>query len=282
MGMAPDLLWKVKEGTNVKLNDYDPNYIDKTVQRDSAVSELRRLGDELNELQEIMQAAQHHSLLMILQGMDTSGKDGTIRHVLGRVNPQGCFVHAFKAPTDEELAHDFLWRVHSCTPGKGSLGIFNRSHYEDVLVARVHNLVPEAVWSRRYKEINNFEKLLAADNTIILKFFLHISFDEQERRLLERERDKDKAWKITADDWIDRKYWDDYQRAYEDALRKCSSDDSPWYIVPANHKWYRNLSIAQVLVETMRRYKNEWTVELELRGQRELEKLRKVREGTQP
>jgi len=282
MGMAPDLLWKVKEGTNVKLNDYDPNYIDKTVQRDSAVSELRRLGDELNELQEIMQAAQHHSLLMILQGMDTSGKDGTIRHVLGRVNPQGCFVHAFKAPTDEELAHDFLWRVHSCTPGKGSLGIFNRSHYEDVLVARVHNLVPEAVWSRRYKEINNFEKLLAADNTIILKFFLHISFDEQERRLLERERDKDKAWKITADDWIDRKYWDDYQRAYEDALRKCSSDDSPWYIVPANHKWYRNLSIAQVLVETMRRYKNEWTVELELRGQRELEKLRKVREGKQP
>ncbi len=280
--MAPDLLWKIKEGTNVKLNDYDPNYIDKTVQRDSAVSELRRLGDELNELQEIMQAAQHHSLLMILQGMDTSGKDGTIRHVLGRVNPQGCFVHAFKAPTDEELAHDFLWRVHSCTPGKGSLGIFNRSHYEDVLVARVHNLVPEAVWSRRYKEINNFEKLLAADNTIILKFFLHISFDEQERRLLERERDKDKAWKITADDWIDRKYWDDYQRAYEDALRKCSSDDSPWYIVPANHKWYRNLSIAQVLVETMRRYKNEWTVELELRGQRELEKLRKVREGKQP
>jgi len=282
MGMAPDLLWKIKEGTNVKLNDYDPNYIDKTVQRDSAVSELRRLGDELNELQEIMQAAQHHSLLMILQGMDTSGKDGTIRHVLGRVNPQGCFVHAFKAPTDEELAHDFLWRVHSCTPGKGSLGIFNRSHYEDVLVARVHNLVPEAVWSCRYKEINNFEKLLAADNTIILKFFLHISFDEQERRLLERERDKDKAWKITADDWIDRKYWDDYQRAYEDALRKCSSDDSPWYIVPANHKWYRNLSIAQVLVETMRRYKNEWTVELELRGQRELEKLRKAREGTQP
>ncbi len=280
--MAPDLLWKIKEGTNVKLDDYDPNYIDKTVQRDSAVSELRRLGDELNELQEIMQAAQHHSLLMILQGMDTSGKDGTIRHVLGRVNPQGCFVHAFKAPTDEELAHDFLWRVHSCTPGKGSLGIFNRSHYEDVLVARVHNLVPEAVWSRRYKEINNFEKLLAADNTIILKFFLHISFDEQERRLLERERDKDKAWKITADDWIDRKYWDDYQRAYEDALRKCSSDDSPWYIVPANHKWYRNLSIAQVLVETMRRYKNEWTVELELRGQRELEKLRKVREGKQP
>jgi PPK2 family polyphosphate:nucleotide phosphotransferase len=283
--MAPDLLWKIKEGTNVKLGDYNPNYIDKTVQRGSAVSELRRLGDELNELQEIMQAAQHHSLLMILQGMDTSGKDGTIRHVLGRVNPQGCFVHSFKPPTDEELAHDFLWRVHNCTPGKGSMGIFNRSHYEDVLVARVHNLVPEAVWSRRYKEINNFEKLLAADNTIILKFFLHISFDEQERRLLEREQNKDKAWKITADDWIDRKYWDDYQRAYEDALRKCSSDDSPWYIVPANHKWYRNLSIAQVLVETMRRYKNEWTVELELRGQKELEKLRKAREereGAQP
>ena len=275
--MAPDLLWKIKEGTNVKLKDYDPNYLDKDIQRDSVEITLQKLGDELNELHEMMQAAQHHSLLMILQGMDTSGKDGTIRHVLGRVNPQGCDVFSFKVPTEEELAHDFLWRIHKVTPGKGLMSIFNRSHYEDVLVARVHNLVPESVWSRRYKEINHFEKLLADNNTIILKFFLHISADEQERRLLEREQNKDKAWKITADDWVDRQRWEDYQRAYEDALSKCSTDFAPWYIVPANHKWYRNLSIAHVLVETMRSYKDEWKAQLELRGQRELEKLKQLR-----
>ena len=275
--MAPDLLWKIKEGTNVKLKNHDPNYLDKDIQRDSVDSTLQKLGEELNELQELMQAAQHKSLLMILQGMDTSGKDGTIRHVLGRVNPQGCDVHSFKAPTEEELGHDFLWRVHRVTPRKGVMGIFNRSHYEDVLIARVHNLVPESVWSRRYKEINNFEKLLADNDTIILKFFLHISSEEQEQRLLEREQDKDKAWKITADDWIDRQYWEDYQRAYDDAISKCSTDVAPWYIVPANHKWYRNLTIAHVLVDTMRRYKDEWKAQLELRGQRELEKLKKVR-----
>ena len=275
--MAPDLLWKIKEGTNVKLKDYDPNYLDIDIQRDSVEITLQKLGDELNELHEIMQAAQHHSLLMILQGMDTSGKDSTIRHVLGRVNPQGCHVFSFKVPTEEELAHDFLWRIHKVTPGKGLMSIFNRSHYEDVLVARVHNLVPESVWSRRYKEINHFEKLLADNNTIILKFFLHIGADEQERRLLEREQNKDKAWKITADDWVDRQRWEDYQRAYEDALSKCSADFAPWYIVPANHKWYRNLSIAHVLVETMRPYKDEWKAQLELRGQRELEKLKQLR-----
>ena len=275
--MAPDLLWKIKEGTNVKLKDYDPNYLDKDIQRDSVEITLQKLGEELNELHEIMQAAQHHSLLMILQGMDTSGKDGTIRHVLGRVNPQGCDVFSFKVPTEEELAHDFLWRIHKVTPGKGLMSIFNRSHYEDVLVARVHNLVPEAIWSRRYKEINHFEKLLADNNTIILKFFLHISADEQEQRLLEREQNKDKAWKITADDWVDRQRWEDYQRAYEDALSKCSADFAPWYIVPANHKWYRNLSIAHVLVETMRPYKDEWKAQLELRGHRELEKLKQLR-----
>src|SRR5579859_1827141 len=266
--MAPDLLWKVKEGTNVKLKDYNPDHLDKEVQRDSAASTLQRLGDELSELQELMSAAQQHSLLMILQGMDTSGKDGTIRHVFGRVNPQGCYAHAFKAPTEEELAHDFLWRVHKYTPGKGYMGIFNRSHYEDVLVVRVHNLVPESIWSRRYKEINNFEKLLVANNTIILKFFLHISFNEQERRLLAREQDIDKAWKITADDWVDRQYWEDYQKAYEDALSKCSTSEAPWYIVPANRKWYRNISIAQVLVDTMRQYKDGWKAQLEIRGQK--------------
>lgn len=277
--MGTGLVWKIKEGNDVKLKDYDPNLVDQQTERNSASMELQKLGDELNELQELMAAAQHHSLLMILQGMDTSGKDGTIRHVLGHVNPQGCHVHSFKAPTEEELGHDFLWRVHKTTPRKGFMGIFNRSHYEDVLVVRVHNLVPKDVWSRRYDEINNFEKLLADSSTIILKFFLHISKDEQERRLLSREQNIDKAWKITASDWEDRKYWDDYQKAYEDALSRCSTRQAPWYIVPANHKWFRNLAIAQTLIDTMRPYKDEWKAQLEARGRKELEMLKKIREG---
>src|SRR6266568_5677477 len=270
------LLWKVDEGSKVNLKDYDPNYIDKQADKNVADAELQRLSDELGELQELMTAAGHHSLLVILQGMDTSGKDGTIRHVLSHVNPQGCEVHSFKAPTQEELSHDFLWRIHKVTPPKGIIGIFNRSHYEDVLVVRVHNLVPEEVWSQRYAEIDHFEKLLANSGTIILKFYLHISRDEQERRLLAREQDKDKAWKLSASDWAERKYWKDYQVAYEDALSKCSTKEAPWYIVPANHKWYRNLAIAQTIAHTMHQYKDEWKADLEKRGQRELEELKKV------
>ena len=277
--MATDLLWKVKEGTKVKLKDYDPGYTDDMTDRALAATLLEKLDDELNELQEMMAAAQHQALLMILQGMDTSGKDGTIRHVLSRVNPQGCIVHSFKEPTQEELAHDFLWRIHKAAPARGVLGVFNRSQYEDVLVVRVHNLVPKDVWSRRYKEINNFEKSLASNSTIILKFFLYISKDEQERRLLAREQDKDKAWKIDASDWVERQYWDDYQEAYEDALTNCSTEEAPWYVVPANHKWYRNLAIAQTLVDTMRQYKSEWKAQLEERGKKQLEALRKMREA---
>jgi len=193
------------------------------------------------------------------------------------VNPQGCNVHSFKAPTQEELSHDFLWRVHRVTPGKGVLGIFNRSHYEDVLVGRVQNLVPEKVWSRRYQAINNFEQLLTENQMIILKLYLHISYDEQERRLIAREQDKDKAWKISAEDWEDRKYWKDYELAYEDALSKCSTDKAPWYIVSANHKWYRNLAVAHTIVHTMRQYKDEWKAGLEARGQQELQRLREMR-----
>lgn len=270
------LLWKVDEGTKVKLKDYDPGYVDEHADRDKAEQELLRLSDELSELQELMAAAQQHSLLMVLQGMDTSGKDGTIRHVLSHVNPQGCEVHSFKAPTSEELAHDFLWRIHKATPAKGTMGIFNRSQYEDVLVVRVHNLVPEDVWKHRYKEINHFEKLLARSDTIILKFFLHISYDEQTSRLKAREDDKDKAWKLSASDWAERKYWPDYQKAYEDALSECSTDDAPWYIVPSNHKWYRNLAIAHTLVKTMNQYKDEWKARLEQRGKQELAALQKL------
>jgi PPK2 family polyphosphate:nucleotide phosphotransferase len=273
------LAWKIGEGSKVKLGDYDPNFKDKNSHHAGAEEELAQLSDELSELQELLAAAQHQSLLVILQGMDTSGKDGTIRHVLSHVNPQGCEVHSFKEPTPEELAHDFLWRVHKVTPPKGVMGIFNRSQYEDVLIARVHNLVPEEVWSRRYQEINHFEKLLANNGTIILKFFLYISKDEQERRLLAREQDKEKAWKLSASDWAERKYWDAYQEAYEDALSKCSTDEAPWYIVPSNHKWYRNLVVAQTLVHVMRQYKDEWKTELEARGQRELELLQQAKQA---
>jgi len=268
--------WKVNEGNKVKLDDYDPNFKDQHSDRASAEAELAKLSDELSELQELLAAAQHHSLLVVLQGMDTSGKDGTIRHVLSHVNPQGCAVHSFKAPTPEELSHDFLWRVHKVTPPKGVMGIFNRSQYEDVLIARVHNLVPKDVWSRRYQEINHFEALLANSGTILLKFFLSISKDEQERRLLAREQDKDKAWKISASDWAERKYWPDYIEAYEAALSKCSTDAAPWYIVPSNHKWYRNLTVAHTLVHIMRQYKDEWEAELQARGQRELELLKQT------
>jgi PPK2 family polyphosphate:nucleotide phosphotransferase len=273
------LVWKIDEGTQVKLKDYDPGYTDKHTDHHSADKEMKDLCDELSELQELMAAAQHHSLLMVLQGMDTSGKDGTIRHVLSHVNPQGCQVHSFKEPTPEELAHDFLWRIHKATPGKGVMGIFNRSQYEDVLIVRVHNLVPEDVWRRRYKEINHFEKLLANTGTIILKFFLHISKDEQAERLRAREEDKDKAWKISAGDWTERKYWDAYQEAYEDALSECSTDAAPWYIVPSDHKWYRNLAVAHTLIQVMRQYQDEWKAELEKRGQQELAALKRLRES---
>lgn len=268
--MATDLVWKIEEGTEVNLHDYDPNYTGEHIKHHDADKELQQLAAELNDLQEVFSAAQHHSILLVLQGMDTSGKDGTIRHVLSQVNPQGCYVHSFKEPTEEELAHDFLWRIHAATPRKGSIGIFNRSQYEDVLVVRVHNIVPEKVWKRRYQEINNFEKLLADSNTIILKFFLHISYDEQAERLQARVDDKDKAWKISAGDWKERKYWNDYQAAYQDALSKCSTKNAPWYIVPANHKWYRNYAIAHTFVDVMNQYKDEWKADLEERGRKEL------------
>jgi PPK2 family polyphosphate:nucleotide phosphotransferase len=278
--MSKDLVWKVAAGSKVNLKDYDPDYTAGLKHHDED-SVLEKLGQELSDLQEYLSAAQHQSMLVILQGMDTSGKDGTIRHVLSHVNPQGCDVYSFKVPTPEEKAHDFLWRVHRVVPARGVMGIFNRSHYEDVLVVRVHNLEPERVWSRRYEEINHFEKLLANNGTIMLKFFLHISNEEQKQRLLAREQDRDKAWKLSASDWQERAYWNAYQEAYEDALSKCSTDEAPWYIVPANHKWYRNVAIAHTLVHTMRKYKDEWLAELEERGRQELAQLQAIRAGQQ-
>jgi PPK2 family polyphosphate:nucleotide phosphotransferase len=183
--------------------------------------------------------------------MDAAGKDGTIRHVMSGVNPQGCRVTGFKVPSAEELDHDYLWRIHAAVPGRGEIGIFNRSHYESVLVERVHNLVPEPVWSKRYDQINDFEKLLANDGVMILKFFLHISREEQRERLLARLHDPTKVWKCSPTDFSERPLWDAYTKAYEEALSRCSTEWAPWFIIPANKKWYRNLAVSQVIVETL-------------------------------
>jgi PPK2 family polyphosphate:nucleotide phosphotransferase len=241
----------VQPGTQVNLAGYDPGYSGDYKNKKAAESQLRRNTKRLQELQEVLWAEGKHALLIVLQAMDAGGKDGTIRHVFQGVNPQGCQVTSFKVPTEEELAHDYLWRVHKAAPHKGYIGIFNRSHYEDVLVVRVHSLVPEAVWQQRYEQINHFEKLLAHSGTTILKFFLHVSKEEQKKRFEERLRDPKKNWKFSAGDVKEREHWDEYIRAYEDALSKCSTSWAPWHIVPANHKWYRNLVISQTIVEAL-------------------------------
>ena len=182
-------------------------------------------------------------MLVVLQGIDAAGKDGTIRHVMGAFNPQGCPVTSFKVPSADELAHDFLWRIHRRVPGKGEIGVFNRSHYEDVLVVRVHDIVPKAVWSRRYDQINAFEQMLAEEGTTIVKFFLYIDKDEQRERFQARLDDPAKRWKFRLGDLEERKRWDDYIAAYEDALSRCSTDDAPWYVIPSNRKWFRNLAV---------------------------------------
>jgi PPK2 family polyphosphate:nucleotide phosphotransferase len=210
-----------------------------------------RLSQRLEELQEILYAQGRHRLLVVLQAMDTGGKDGAIRNVFDGVNPQGVRVASFKQPTAPELAHDYLWRVHPHVPGNGEIVIFNRSHYEEVLVVRVHELVPRDQWSRRYEHINHFERLLADEGTTILKFFLHISKEEQKTRLQARLDDPSKHWKFSLGDLDERKRWNDYQRAYEDVLSKTSTEQAPWYVIPADRKWYRDLVISSVLVETM-------------------------------
>jgi PPK2 family polyphosphate:nucleotide phosphotransferase len=220
-----------------------------------AESAATELNAELERLQELLWAGHRQRLLVVLQGMDTSGKDGVIRHVFDGVNPVGVKVASFKAPTAEELAHDFLWRVHSRVPGDGELVIFNRSHYEDVLVVRVHELVPERVWRRRYDQIREFERLLAETGTTILKFFLHISSAEQKQRLEERLADPAKQWKFDPRDLAERARWKDYQKAYGEAIGRTSTDLAPWYVVPSDRKWYRDLVVARILVEALTRLK---------------------------
>ncbi len=233
------------------------------------------------KLQELLSAASEQRVLIVLQGRDTSGKDGTIRVVMGPLNSLGCNVASFKVPTSHELSHDFLWRIHQQTPGKGEITIFNRSHYEDVLVVRVHNLAPKKVWKARYEQIRNFEQLLVDTNTIVLKFYLHISKKEQEERLLEREQDKTKAWKLSVGDWKEREFWDDYAVAYEDAINKCSTKDAPWHIVPANKKWFRNLAVAEAIVEALKPYQKSWLKKLDAIGVEEKALIEEFHRGKQ-
>ena len=271
------LLKPLDGSKKIKLNDFDPSDTGKVARLD-AQEQTTKLLDELADLQTLLYAAQQTPVLIVLQGMDTAGKDGTIRGLSTALNPLSCRVASFKVPTPLELAHDFLWRVHAETPGKGTLTIFNRSHYEDVLVARVHNLVPKPVWQARYDLINQFEELVASNGTIILKFFLQISNAEQERRLHEREQDPTKAWKLSPQDWKERELWDDYQAAYEDALNRCSAPHSPWYIVPADHKWYRNLAITEAIVSSLRPSKEGWLDKLKQVGTEEMKQLRAMRQ----
>jgi PPK2 family polyphosphate:nucleotide phosphotransferase len=240
----------VHPGKPVNLADHDPGDT-LGFDKDAAKAKTERSIARLDELQYLMYADHRWALLVVLQGMDGAGKDGTIRHVMGGLNPQGCRVTSFKTPSAEELHHDFLWRVHHVVPPRGDIAIFNRSHYEDVLIARVRKLVPKDVWSRRYDHINRFEQLLTDSGVVIVKLFLHISREEQRQRFEERLNDPTKQWKLSPSDFEDRKYWDDYTSAYEEALSRCSTREAPWFIVPANKKWLRNAAVSQILVETL-------------------------------
>ena len=243
----------VPPGTKVKLADWDP---DETFgfKKGSKVERLTAKSiDRLDDLQNLLWASKEYAVLIVLQSPDAGGKDGTIRHVMSGMSPQGCRVTAFKAPTPEELQHDFLWRVHKVVPAKGEVGIFNRSHYEDVLVVRVRGLAPRSVWSRRYDEINSFEQVLSESRVKILKFFLHISKEEQKERFEERLEDPSKQWKLAESDLEDRERWAEYVKAYEELLSRCSTAAAPWFIIPANKKWFRNLAVSQIIVEALER-----------------------------
>jgi len=243
---------KVKPVHKVRLKDINANDTGDLKSKDEARKQLAQNIKEIAELQNILYAQNKHVLLIVLQAMDAGGKDGTIRSIMSGINPQGVRVTSFKKPTEEELAHDFLWRIHKAVPSRGMIGVFNRSHYEDVLVVRVHNLVPKKVWQKRYDHINNFERLLADNNVTILKFYLHISKDEQKERLEARLDQPHKRWKFNVGDLPERARWDDYMQAFEAAFERCSTEEAPWYIVPANKKWARNVVVSDVILKTLK------------------------------
>jgi len=251
--------YRVKPGQKVNLSEWDPD--DKSgwpEGKKEAKEAFIEINKELESLQELLYAENKHKILIVLQAMDTGGKDGVIRAVFDGVNPAGVRVASFKVPTEQELSHDFLWRIHKQTPGKGEVVIFNRSHYEDVLVVRVHNLVSQKVLENRFDHINNFEKLLADEGTTIIKFFLHISKDEQKERLQERLDIPEKQWKFSSGDLKERLLWEDYTNAFEDVLSKTSTSYAPWYIIPANRNWYRNWLISSILVDELKSLKMKY------------------------
>jgi PPK2 family polyphosphate:nucleotide phosphotransferase len=242
----------VKPGSKVRLRDSDPGFHGKHESEQEAAQDLEHYKNKLTDMQRLLYGDRSRALLVVLQGIDGAGKDGTCWHVVGAMNPQGVKVTGFKQPTPEEQAHDFLWRIHPHAPGRGEVAVFNRSHYEDVLVVRVHNLVSRRRWEARYDLINEFEHLLHAQNdTTIIKFFLTISKDEQLARFKQRLDDPQRQWKISASDYSERNRWDEYAAAFEDALSNCSKKHAPWYVIPSNHKWFRNLAVSQIIADTM-------------------------------
>jgi PPK2 family polyphosphate:nucleotide phosphotransferase len=249
----------VKPGGKVDLAkiDSDERALFQNGGKDESNKAFDKLQDELQTLQKVLYAQNKHRILLVLQAMDTGGKDGCVKHVFSRIDPQGIHVRSFKKPTEEELARDFLWRVHNKVPRNGEMVIFNRSHYEDVIAVRVKKLFPEKVWKQRYQHIIDFERMLAEEGTTIVKIYLHISKDEQKRRIVSRLQNPDKHWKFHPDDLQDRALWNDFMKTYEDLLSKTSSEHAPWYVVPANRKWYRNLCVARIMVDTMKRLKME-------------------------
>jgi len=241
----------VEPGSKVKLAKVDPSFKDKHESQKSAAPEIQKHVDRIAELQYLLYADGNQSLLVVLQALDAGGKDGVVRHVFSAMNPQGTSVFGFKQPSKLEAAHDFLWRAHARTPGKGEVVIFNRSHYEDVLAVRVHKLVPREVWSKRYELINDFEKILFENGTRILKFYLHISPEEQLERFKQRLDDPQRHWKISETDYSERELWPNYIEAFEDAMEKTSTKNAPWYVIPSNHKWFRNLAISEIVADTL-------------------------------
>jgi PPK2 family polyphosphate:nucleotide phosphotransferase len=257
--------YRFNEPSRIKLDEI-PTEPGDGVGKSDAKERFDELNEELFGLQDLMWGAKTHSVLIVLQGRDAAGKDGAIKHVVGALNPRGVMVTSFGVPTLEERQHDFLWRVHRHAPRAGEFGIFNRSHYEDVLVVRVKKLAPRPVWKERYALINAFERALAQGNCIVLKYFLHITEEEQEKRLLAREKDLNDAWKLNLEDWKDRALWDEYTQAYEDAIGKCAAKQAPWIIVPADAKWYRNLVIAESVAAALRPFRKEWRNTLDQQG----------------
>jgi PPK2 family polyphosphate:nucleotide phosphotransferase len=241
----------VEPGTKVRLSKVDPSYTGKHETHEKAVPEIQANIERLGKLQYLLYADGSQSLLVVLQALDAAGKDGVIRHVFTGMNPQGTSVFGFKQPSREEAAHDFLWRAHMRAPGKGEVAVFNRSYFEDVLVVRVHKLVPHSVWSKRFELINDFENTLSRNGTTILKFFLHISPEEQLLRFKQRLDDPSRHWKISEIDYSERELWPQYIEAYEDAMAVTSTKRAPWYVIPANHKWFRNLAISQIIADTI-------------------------------